>query len=189
MTTASLPKQPILSDAMTELLEPNIPENLDNFLDMLKDGVNMDGGENQNQTISTINNIVFIQVQQHMHIALGAISMALALWVAFRIWYDSWRTNNLQRNLRPMSVEFQQECTTSLIVCCSRGGFLIALHPAESFPLALAFTSFFQTLTFVVIQSLALNANFIPRCVVTSQIIFPGMLINYYYFSLLYDQC
>jgi len=85
---------------MTELLEPNIPGNLDNFLDMLKDGVN-DSGENQNQTISTINNIIFVQVQQHMHIALGAISMALVLCVIFRIWYDSWRTSNLQVNLQP----------------------------------------------------------------------------------------
>jgi hypothetical protein len=100
---------------MTELLEPNIPANLDNFLNMLKDGVNMDGGESQNQTISTIHNIVFIQAHQHMHIVLGAISIALALWVIFRIWYDSWRTSKLQANLQSRSVEFQQERMISLI--------------------------------------------------------------------------
>ena len=85
---------------MAELLEPNIPGNLNNFLNMLKDDVNMDGGESQNQTISTINNILFIQAQQHMHIALGAVSIALAMWVILRIWYDSWRASKLQANLR-----------------------------------------------------------------------------------------
>ena len=59
----------------------------------------------------------------------------------------------------------------------------MTLHPAESFPLALAFTSLFQALTFVIIQSLALNTDFIPRCVVTSQIIFPGTFAKRYDFS------
>jgi hypothetical protein len=54
----------------------------------------------------------------------------------------------------------------------------MTLHPAESFLLALAFTSLFQTLVFVIIQSLALNADFIPRCVITSQIVFPGTFVK-----------
>jgi len=54
----------------------------------------------------------------------------------------------------------------------------MALHPAESFPLALAFTTFFQTLIFIVIQSLALNTNFTPHCILESQITLPGTFIK-----------
>jgi len=96
---------------MTELLEPNVPGNPDDFLNMFKDGVSMENGAEQNQTISIINSIVLIQVQQHMHIALGIISMALALWVIFRIWYDSWKTSKLKVKFRPRSVVFKPECT------------------------------------------------------------------------------
>jgi hypothetical protein len=56
-----------------------------------------------NRTRSIIDSLVLDKVVQvrYMHIAFGCISLALALWVIVRIWYDSWRASKLNVKLRP----------------------------------------------------------------------------------------
>ena len=66
-----------------------------------------DFGDNQfNKTRAIIDNLVLDKVQQvrYMHIAFGCLSIVLAIWIMFRIWYDSWRASKLQVKLRPRFV-------------------------------------------------------------------------------------
>lgn len=101
-----------MKETMEDLIKRNF---LDQFLNMTKAGINMESGADKNLTNTIVNSLFLFQVQQqrYMHIALGAVSMALALWVIFRIWYDSWRASQMQVKLRPRSaisyLESQEE--------------------------------------------------------------------------------
>jgi hypothetical protein len=67
-----------------------------------------EGPSEFNKTRSIIGNLVRANVVQlrEMHIAFGVISIALAILVIVRIWYDSWRASKLQVKLRPRFVAF-----------------------------------------------------------------------------------
>ncbi|KAF2397083.1 hypothetical protein EJ06DRAFT_160116 [Trichodelitschia bisporula] len=111
-----------------------------------------------NTTTAIIGKLVLAQVQQLrvMHIAIGCVSMVVALWIIFRIWYDNWRASKLQVKLRPRRFEFLYE-----------------LHPAESFPLLLGFGIVLQQFFFIWIQAAALKTVFVPKCPNTAQVVFP----------------
>jgi hypothetical protein len=70
-----------------------------------------EGAGEFNKTKSIIDNLVRANVVQlrEMHIAFGAISIALAILVIVRIWYDSWRASKLQVKLRPRLVAIVSE--------------------------------------------------------------------------------
>jgi len=89
---------------MIEIIDDMIKRStLDQYLEAsVNSAVNMENGGGLNSTTMIINSLFLLQVQQqrYMHIALGAVSMALASWVIFRIWYDSWRSTKLQSKLR-----------------------------------------------------------------------------------------
>jgi hypothetical protein len=61
-----------------------------------------------NKTKTIIDNLVRANVVElrEVHIAFGSISIALAVLVIVRIWYDSWRASKLQVKLRPRFVVF-----------------------------------------------------------------------------------
>jgi hypothetical protein len=126
-----------------------------------------------NKTKSIINNLVLDKVIQTrtMHIAFGSISLALAILVIFRIWYDSWRASKLQIKLRPRFVAVILQLERFHAHICRKWAFLYDLHPAESFPLILGFIILIQQMSFVTIQSTALKSVFIPRCRIASQIV------------------
>jgi hypothetical protein len=75
---------------------------LDKYLDMSLKGTGA-SSNSDNKTKTIINSLLLWQVQQirYMHIALGCVSMALAVWIIGRVWYDSWRATKLQVRLRP----------------------------------------------------------------------------------------
>jgi hypothetical protein len=50
------------------------------------------------------------------------------------------------------------------------------VHPAETFPLALAATIFVQQLIFVTVQSTGLNSVLVTGCAGLAQIVFPSEL-------------
>ena len=76
---------------------------LDAYLNTTLKGNEMDNSATINQTKAIINGIFLDEVQQtrYIHIAFGTVSMALSLWIVFRVWYDSWRATKLRIKLRP----------------------------------------------------------------------------------------
>jgi hypothetical protein len=130
-----------------------------------------DGNGQFNKTKDIIDNLVLDKVVQvrSMHIAFGSISIALAILVIFRIWYDSWRSSKLQVKLRPRCVAlFLIEGTANED---RKWAFLHDLHPAESFPLILGFIILIQQVTFVSVQAAALQSVFVRKCRISSQVV------------------
>lgn len=78
------------------------------YLEMTLKHVGMESASDKNLTNTIIDSLFLVQVQQqrYMHIALGALSMTLSLWVVFRVWFDSWRAAKIQVRLRPRLVAF-----------------------------------------------------------------------------------
>jgi hypothetical protein len=76
-----------------------------------------------NKTRDIIENLVLDKVIQTrtMHIAFGSISLALAILVIFRIWYDSWRASKLQVKLRPRFVIFSEKWKCSMLILIGNG--------------------------------------------------------------------
>jgi hypothetical protein len=128
-----------------------------------------------NKTLSIINQLALRQVQQlrFMHIGFGSLSCFMALLVIGRVWYDSWRAQQMSVRLHPRFVNYRRRIwyVTDRFEH-RRWAFLYDLHPAESFPLILGFVILLQSLSFVIIQSFALQSIFVTMCKASSQIVF-----------------
>jgi hypothetical protein len=60
-----------------------------------------------NRTLEIINSFALKQVQQlrYMHIGFGSLSCFMALLMVVRVWYDSWRAQQMSVRLHPKSVK------------------------------------------------------------------------------------
>ncbi|KAH7392966.1 hypothetical protein BKA66DRAFT_411696 [Pyrenochaeta sp. MPI-SDFR-AT-0127] len=118
-----------------------------------------------NTTRTLIANLQLAQVQtlRTMHLTLGAFSLALALLTVRRIVSDARRAAVLKAGSKKQ-----------------RFNALHNVHPAETFPLALACGAVLQQIIFVAVQSTSLHSVLSNKCRGLSMITFPAIfLIGY----------
>ncbi|CBX96907.1 hypothetical protein LEMA_P100380.1 [Plenodomus lingam JN3] len=115
-----------------------------------------------NGTRRLIRNLQLAQVQtlRTTHLTLGAFSLALALLTVHRIISDARRAAALKVTTRKQRLSA-----------------LHNVHPAETFPLALACGAVLQQITFVAVQSTSLHSVLSNKCRGFSMVTLPAMFI------------
>jgi hypothetical protein len=80
-------------------------------MDLMRNGLDLPSmemsGSSMNKTLSIINHLGLheVQVLRYVHIGAGSLSCFMALLVICRIWYDSWRAQQLSVRLHPRYVD------------------------------------------------------------------------------------
>jgi len=118
-----------------------------------------------NRTRTLIASLQLQQVQtvRTMHLTIGAFSLALALLTVHRIFSDARRAAALQVTLKKRRFNSLQN-----------------VHPAETFPLALACGAVIQQTIFVAVQSTSLHSVLSTQCRGLAMATFPAIfLIGY----------
>ncbi|KAH6642745.1 hypothetical protein C7974DRAFT_447440 [Boeremia exigua] len=118
-----------------------------------------------NSTRAVIASLQLAQVQttRTMHLALGVFSLALALLTVYRILSDARRAAALQVTLRKQRFNSLQN-----------------VHPAETFPLALACGAVLSQIIFVAVQSTTLYSVLSKNCRMLAMITYPAIFIMGY---------
>ncbi|KAJ8106611.1 hypothetical protein OPT61_g9422 [Boeremia exigua] len=113
-----------------------------------------------NSTRAVIASLQLAQVQtlRTMHLALGVFSLALALLTVYRIVSDARRAAALQVTLRKQRFNSLQN-----------------VHPAETFPLALACGVVVSQIIFVSVQSTTLSSVLSNSCRMLAMITYPAI--------------
>ncbi|KAF2471135.1 uncharacterized protein BDR25DRAFT_223566 [Lindgomyces ingoldianus] len=116
----------------------------------------------QNQTRALIAKLQLGQVQtlRTMHLTLGAFSLALTLLTVHRIISDARRVAAVK--VTPKKRRFY---------------LLENVHPAETFPLALACGAVIQQIIFVAVQSTSLHSVLSTKCRGLAMVTFPALFI------------
>ncbi|ORY04876.1 hypothetical protein BCR34DRAFT_491200 [Clohesyomyces aquaticus] len=116
----------------------------------------------QNQTRALIAKLQLGQVQtlRTMHLTLGAFSLALTLLTVHRIISDA-------RKVAAVKVPLRKQ----------RFSLLQSVHPAETFPLALACGAVIQQALFVAVQSTSLHSVLSRSCRGLAMVTFPAIFL------------